>query len=349
MIRRLLNFSTHPGEPELFDDDWDRIGVFLGHWGFDGFELYPVGDYPFKRIPSALMGGLHMRFFVILAPVWRKEESRLIDFFDSRDSAAAFYGTPYETLGPEWIADFYAGQLDLAQRLDCGYVVFHPVHCELAHVYDWRFPWRVEDTLDMCAEVINAATARSKFKGRILFENLWWPGSFRLLDPREYEYLRSRVNYSNCGIALDTGHLMNTNPDLTSEPEAVDFLLGHMDAMGETKSEIYTVHLTRSLSGKYIHESRKNGRPDESGQSFWEKFDTARRHVGNIDQHEPFTYPGIAEVLEKIEPENVVFEFTFTSIDQWEEKIVAQKKALNDFLWPDETGKSVDLTSRRER
>ncbi len=348
-MQRLLNFSTHPGEPELFGDDWGRAEAFLKRWGFDGFELYPVGNYPFNRIPDSLVTGIHLRFFVILAPVWRGEHARLMDIFGSKDSAAAFYGAPYETLGPEWIADFYADQLDLAHRLGCGYVVFHPVHCELAHVYDWRFPWRVEETLGMCAELINAASARSDFKGRILFENLWWPGSFRLLDPREYEYLQSRVNYPNCGIALDTGHLMNTNPELTSEPDAVDFLLNHIDTLGEIKSEIYTVHLTRSLSGEYIRESRKNGRPNEIGQSFWEKFDTARRHVGNIDQHEPFTYPGIDRVLEKIDPENVVFEFTFTGIDQWEEKIAVQKQALNGFLWPGEAGESIDSSIRRGR
>lgn len=347
-VRRLLNFSTHPGEPELFDDDWGRVGAFLKRWDFDGFELYPVGNYPFQRIPAALITGLHLRFFVILTPVWRKAHTRLMDIFGSRDSAAAFYGTPYETLGPEWIADFYAGQLDLAHRLNCGYVVFHPVHCELEHIYDWRFPWKTEETLDMCAEVINAATARSNFNGRILFENLWWPGSFRLLDPREYDYLRSRVNYSRCGIALDTGHLLNTNPDLTNEVEAVDFLLDHIDTMGETKREIYTVHLTRSLSGEYIGQSRKDGRPDKNGQTFWEQFDTARRHVGNIDQHEPFTYEGIARVLEKIDPENVVFEFTFSGIDQWEEKIAAQKQALNVFLWPNGTSKYADSNLRQD-
>ena len=84
-------------------------------------------------------------------------------------------------------------------------------------------------------------------------------------------------------------------------------------------------------------------RADERGRSFREQFDTARRHVGNIDRHEPFAWPGIAEVLEKIEKENVVFEFTFTGIDEWEEKIAMQKKALDGCLWPNETGISADL------
>ena len=29
MMKKLLNFSTHPGEPELFDDDWNKAAEFL--------------------------------------------------------------------------------------------------------------------------------------------------------------------------------------------------------------------------------------------------------------------------------------------------------------------------------
>jgi hypothetical protein len=36
-------------------------------------------------------------------------------------------------------------------------------------------------------------------------ENLWWPGSFRLDSPREFDY-------PHCGITLATGHLLDKNP-----------------------------------------------------------------------------------------------------------------------------------------
>ena len=80
-MKRLLNISTHPGEPEMFNDDRREAGRFLESRQFDGFELYHVGDYPCERIPAELVTGLHMRFFAILAPIWRGDEKRLLEIF----------------------------------------------------------------------------------------------------------------------------------------------------------------------------------------------------------------------------------------------------------------------------
>jgi len=328
-VRRLLNFSTHPGEPEMFNDDWNEAARFLARWEFDGFEIYPVGDYPCERIRSDIVEALHLRFFVILAPIWRNDRKRLLEIFGDWETVDRFYGGR----DAEWIAAFYARQLDLARHLGCSYVVFHPVHCELEHVFDWRFPWRTDDTLDLCAEVVNAATRQSGYDGFILFENLWWPGSFRLDSPREYDRLLSRVEHPRCGIALDTGHLLNKNPDLTDEREAVRYLLACVDRLGEIARHIRTVHLTKSLSGDYIRKSRSLENPFGEARTFWEKLGIARRHVFRIDQHGPFETPQVAAVLDRIGPENVVFEFTFRDMPEWEAKIAAQKAALLECLW----------------
>lgn len=201
--------------------------------------------------------GLHLRFFVILAPIWRGDSKRLLEIFGDWETVAAFYGG----CDADWITMVYTRQLDLAHRLGCQYVVFHPVHCELEYVYSWRFPWRMTDTLDLCAEVLNAATQKSRFNGLLLFENLWWPGSFRLDSPQEYDYLLSRVDYPHCGIALDTGHLLNKNPDLADEGEAADYMLDCLDRLGETAAHIRTLHLTKNLSGDYIRQTRQIADP----------------------------------------------------------------------------------------
>jgi sugar phosphate isomerase/epimerase len=105
----------------------------------------------------------------------------------------------------------------------------HPGEPQRLFDNDWRFPWPVHETLDLCAEVVNAATAGTAYDGLILFENLWWPGSFRLDSPEEYDYLLQRIDYPRCGIALDTGHLLNKNPALKDEREAADYLLRCID------------------------------------------------------------------------------------------------------------------------
>jgi sugar phosphate isomerase/epimerase len=329
-MQRLLNISTHPGEPErLFNDDWSQAAAFLDRWEFDGFELYPVGDYPCERIPARLINGIHLRFFVILSPIWRADRRRLLEIFGDWSTVEHFYGGRDAAC----IADVYRRQLDLAHRLGCTYVVFHPVDCDLAHVYDWCFPWPLEETLDMCAEVINAATRKSRYEGHILFENLWWPGSFRLDSPAEYDFLVSRIHHPRCGIALDTGHLLNRNPHLADEPRAVDYLLDCIDGLGKTAGHIRTVHLTKSLSGQYVRNTRKIANPYNGAHTFWERLDRARRHVARIDQHEPFESPAIGAVLEKIAPEQVVFEYTYNGLEEWERKIGVQKEALRGLLW----------------
>jgi sugar phosphate isomerase/epimerase len=329
-LKRLLNFSTHPGEPELFNDDWGQAEAFLDRWGFDGFELYPVGDYPCEEIPSHLVTGVHLRFFAILAPIWREDERRLMEIFGDWETVAHFYGGR----DAEWITAYYARQLDLAHHLDCPYVVFHPVHCELENLFDWRFPWTLRDTLDLCAEVINAATRRSAYQGYILFENLWWPGSFRLDNPDEYAYLASRVDHSRCGIALDIGHLLNRNPQLRDEAAACDYLHACIDDLGPLVAQIHTVHLAKSLSGDYVRRSRLSRDPYRGAADFWERFDRARRHVEQIDQHDPFETSRIGEVVERLDPRHLVFEFVWRNMAQWESKIATQKKALEACLWP---------------
>lgn len=327
--QRLLNFSTHARDLEFFQDDWSKVRDFLQQWEFDGFELYPVGDYPFERIPPDLIRGIHLRFLVILAPIWREDKDRLLSIFDNWQTVEHFYGGR----DAQCIVDLYSRQLELARRLGCAYVVFHPVHCELEYIYNWRFPWKLEETLDLCAEVINAATAKSGYDGLILFENLWWPGSFRLDTPEEYDYLRSRVDYPHCGIVLDTGHLLNKNQNLKSERDAVAELLRAVDQLGETARHIHTIHLTKSLSGDYVRRTQKITEPFNQRQTFWEKLEQSRRHAEKIDQHDPFESPEIAAVIEKIQPAHVVFEYTYKDMAHWEEKIAIQKKALQGCLW----------------
>jgi hypothetical protein len=92
--------------------------------------------------------------------------------------------------------------------------------------------------------------------------------------------------------------------------------------------------LTKSLSGDYIRKTRQIAAPFNGDQNFWAQLDQSRRHVGQIDRHEPFETPWVAKIFEKIDPAHVVFEFTFNSMAQWEHKIKTQKRALLNHFWP---------------
>jgi len=328
-MKKLLNFSTHPGDPEMFGDDWTEIAAFLNQWQFDGFELYPVGNYPFDTIPARLIQGMHLRFFIFLREIWQGDEMELLLLFENWQNVEHFYGGRTR----DAIIDAYVYQLNLAQQLGCEYVVFHPVHCDLAHIYDWKFPYHWRDTLTLCSEVLNASLAQSSYKGLLLFENLWWPGSFRLTNHREYDFLRERVNYDRCGIVLDTGHLFNSVGGFDKEEEAIDYLLRKVKRFGTMRKEIRTVHLTSSLSGSYIKQSRKENGTVPPTAHFWQRLSLARKHVSRIDPHNPFTNPRIGKLFDLIQPDNIVFEFTFNTLDMWQDKIRQQKQVLLQRLW----------------
>ena len=58
-----LNISTHPGDLAILENDWNNARGILRAEGFDGYELYPVGEYDWDSIPRDLITGVHLRFY----------------------------------------------------------------------------------------------------------------------------------------------------------------------------------------------------------------------------------------------------------------------------------------------
>ncbi len=341
---RLLNTSTWNGGVTIFDNDWNRAVEFLKHWEFDGYELYPIGNNDYGTVPSGIVKGIHLRFFVILTPLWREDRKRLIEIFGSMEGVTEYYGGN----DANCLKEFYTSQFNLAQELGAYYVVFHPVHCEFEYIYDWKFPWTIEETLDVSTELMDAAVKDSNYTGYILFENLWWPGSFVLDHAWEYEYILSKMNYEKCGITLDTGHMMNRNFDLQTEAQAIDYICSHLDDLGkDVRDAVKNVHLTCSLSGDYIKESMKSGKTFKPGMTLNEKFHQAYGHVSSIDRHEPFHDRVVEKLYDKINPLSTVFEFTYGDVGQWQDKIAPQKRALQRRFWPDYAGDYEHITFQK--
>jgi len=322
----VLNISTHGSDLENINHDWENARRILGEYEFDGFELYPVSGYDNQQIPSDLILGLHLRSFNILSPIWNGDRQRLLEIFGDEQTIEHFYGG----LGPDAVVDVLRDQLDLAVSFGCEYAVFHAGQCELEHVFQWNCPWSWQDTIDLSAEVINAALDGSTFCGELLVENLWWPGSMRLDNPREVDRLLSQVNYSNCGLVLDTGHILNKNQGIRSERQGIQYILATVENLGSLASHIRAVHLTRSLSAEYVLQTKQIKNPYAEANDFWERFVIAIEHVSNIDQHDPFDEPEIARLFNFIEPAYVVFEFTSGSMSEWRDKINCQLKAVKD-------------------
>jgi hypothetical protein len=322
-MRFSLNIRTHPGDLAIIGHDWQNTLTILATEGFDGYELYPVGEHEWKAIPPGLMQGLHLRFYPILKPFWVEDNRRLLEIFGNKETIAAFYGG----LTPESLVANYRKQFSLARQLGCAYAVFHLAQSEFDYIYNWRFPWEWHDTINISTELLNAVLADSPFTGELLLENLWWQGSFRALDSKEIGYALTRIAYLRTGIILDTGHMLNTNQSILSEAQGIAFLINSVQSLGEMSRAIRGVHLTRSLSAEYVVHSRTRPTPSPAkGYRYRQAID----HVNRIDQQDPFEDRAIADLFEVINPTYVTYEFTYASREEWLSKIRRQHKAMAD-------------------
>ncbi|WP_169306992.1 TIM barrel protein [Ferrimonas sediminicola] len=317
-MKQLLNISVNPAPGHLLGD-WQQARRWLSRWSLDGFELAPHGRWCHDAVPADLAGGLHLTFFPILTPFWRQDWRELLRIFGNRQTVEHFYGG----LEPDHLVAIYVDQLQLAQALQLPYVVFHPVTCDMAHLFSQAFPWHWRDTLAVCAELLNASLSRSGYRGRVLFENLWWPGSFRLDSRLEYDTLRRLVNFDNCGLCFDSGHRMATNTALTSEADGVAWLLKELRRLDLT-SEIHTLHLNCSLSGHYIEQAKGQTAPYANCPDFWHQLEVALKHVSTIDGHHPFSRVDLRPLIDACEPGHLVHELAQSSLEGWAAAIEQQ-------------------------
>ncbi len=328
LMHFLLNISTHLHDIELAGPLWRHAASLIEETGFDGFELYPVGDYDFRSIPSRMIGGVHLRFFVMLRQIWQNDDRALLKLFDTEENIRMYYGGTNR----DAVVRCYRDQLELASRFGVPYVVFHPVHYELEYVFNWQPPWSWHETVDLSAEIINEVVRDTSYDGWILFENLWWPGNFRLDSTEEIDRLLSKVRWPKCGIVLDTGHLLNKNQELSNEREGIAWMLGEVEKLGDYRRLIKAVHLSKSLSGKAAKAGFAKSAPFAAADGFWDRFVIGLEQVRRIDQHEPFSDPSIAGLFDLIDPETVVFEFSFSSMKEWRDKVESQKRALQQVI-----------------
>lgn len=336
-MRYLLNISTHPQDLVIAGEAWSGAVSLLEETGFDGFELYPVGEYDFRTVPPQLIGGIHLRFFVMLRQIWQNDRSALLRIFGDEETVRHYYGGADR----ETVISCYRRQLDLAVHFNVPYVVFHPVHYELEYVFNWQPPWDWREMVDLSAEVINEVVRQTSYRGWILFENLWWPGNFRLDGVDEIERLFSQVTYPRCGLVLDTGHILNKNQRLRNEREAIAYLLSEVERLGGYRRLVKAVHLCKSLSAESVAAGQACSEPYAGAETFWERFSIAAGHVRDIDRHDAFTDTMLQELFRLVQPDTTVFEFSFASRQEWLGKIRLQQRALGGLFRASENRKGV--------
>lgn len=289
-MKELINFSFLPGHD--FRTRTCELQKFLTHAGLDGVELFLYDNRMLCEDILPLVHGVHLQYWPFWLALWLDDRERLEEHqklcgrfsYDRMDFARR----------EDWL-DLIRANITAACSLKPEYLVWHVSDASFYECFHRRFKYSDKDVLKATAEVFREVRRALPRGVKVLFENLWWPG-LRLTEPELVDYFFQELNSNRTGITLDISHLANTNTALRSEAEIVDYVCQRVEALGENRSLIKTVHLNFSLSGEYV----ENVMREDAGA-----FDrnTFLQHITSIDWHEPFRDKSFGRVLELVQPE----------------------------------------------
>lgn len=316
-----MNLSTYQCDMERFHCNSSEIADFLEKHRVDGVELLNSLMWDENIIPSSIVRGVHLKYFPTWLDFWNNNQSELLRQFGSMEEVTNCFGGTTR----QCIIDHYIKEIQQADKLGAEYVVFHVAHVQVEHSYTYDFTYTDEEIIDATAELINEVFKCLNTNIKLLFENLWVPG-ITMLSKDMLLRLLEAVQYSNSGFMLDTGHLMNSNFALTNEKEGIQYILDTVNNLGELKKFIKGIHLNCSLSGKYVKDQIQANH--KCKLPFDEMKENVLFHIMKIDMHKPFSDIDAKKLINFINPEYVIYEFITNSLEELDEYITIQNKAL---------------------
>ena len=286
----------------------EKEKYYKERYNFDGVELIKFSESDSLEIKDYVKG-YHLRFFPMWIDMYLDKKDVLEREIDSTENYLYLCGGKTK----DEMLNFYEKELELAYELQVEYVVLHVCNIRLSETYTYNFEYTDEEILLYVSEIINRVM-KPKYKFKLLLENLWWPG-LKLTSKSEIEVLLKRIKYKNIGFMLDTGHMLNTNLELQSSDEAIEYIKNTVEELGMYKNYINGIHLNYSLSGEYVRTALESKGEKES----------IYKHIGKIDYHDPFEHRGIKEVIENLSIDYLIYELIGKDEKEFEEKIKRQE------------------------
>ena len=313
MSKHLFNFCVCHDYVEQLEQTGKNLPEYVNSLGLDGIEHLVYTKEPPSPTFRESSTGAHLAYWPYWLGFWKNNKARLKREFKSAKARNDCY------LGAmnkdEWLSVIQQN-LIAAESVKPEYMVWHVSEADVQETYTFDFQYSDKDVLEAAADVFNAVAMVIPSHVTVLFENLWWPG-LRLTEPDMVKFFFERIQRKNVGIMLDTGHLMNTNPELRDEEEAADYVCRTVDNLGELAELIRGVHLSCSLSGGYqksfVREYPKN-------TTFGEMY----KHIVQIDRHQPFRTKAARRILDFVQPHYITHEMIYSTLTELEEKLEIQ-------------------------
>ncbi|NCD08661.1 MAG: hypothetical protein EOL98_04405 [Negativicutes bacterium] len=304
-MKQLINYCPVDGHESEFSIPEEKISDFLGGMGLDGIELFIYQNKPFEKSYADHTVGVHLRYWPFWLDFWQPSPESLNANLKSQIKTD---NSGLDMQNKEQWLESIRSNITLALQEKPEYLVWHVSNSDNEEIFTFDFKHTDEEVICATAEVFNAVRDVIPDNVIVLFENLWWPG-LRLTNREIVKKFFALLETSNTGIMLDTGHLMNTNPDLFDEKDGMAYLCRTVEALGSYKEKIRGIHLSASLSGNYI-KSFKRSVPEDKD------YIQLMKHVTSIDRHQPWSDAGIGKLLELVQPSYLVHELYYNSFEE---------------------------------
>ena len=293
--------------------------------GFDGIELMCFDADTENIIAQDMVVGLHTKMVNYWIDLWRGNHEELLREHGTAEQSEKYYGVATK----EHLINSFKDELSNAVRYGAEYMVLHVSNSAIVESITRRFRHTDAEIIDAFCDIINSAFAGVKDGPTLLFENLWYPG-LTFTAPDMTRRLMDKIEYENKGIMLDTGHIMHMNMELKSQEEAVSYIHKMLDIHGDLTQYVRGVHLNKSLTGAFAKEVMEN--PPVLAEDYAERVSQLYEYIFKIEEHHPFTCKGVKGLVERINPEYLVFEFVTMDSEQHRGFLKEQLAALEG-LW----------------
>ena len=328
---RSMNFPVFSGMLDQFKDSND-LENYYKQGGLNGLEVILAGESDQGKIRPDMVNGVHLFFHIFWMDLWMGNYERLDHDFDSRQQWLDFYGGDDR----EAYLEPFRKDLAYAEEIGAKYVVFHVSEVTLRESFIYQYLYTDRKVIDASIEAINILMSEREYSFDFLVENLWWSG-LTMKRPDLTKRLIEGIKYEKKGIMLDVGHYMNTNCRLRTPEDAVAYIHRMLDKHEKAGYPITDwikgIHLQMSLGGKYKMQQKRewkkaSNRLDFDSIPFYELYRIAYEHAQKIDLHQPFLGEDVPELIERIDPRYITFEFDQKSKEQYEKFIIDQGKLL---------------------
>ena len=289
-MKTTMNFTTSPYDAERFSSSEDLRQFYTG-FGLDGLELMPLDPGLPSQITPDMVAGVHL----CCSPDWMESDPAAIEASYRRD-------------------------LEFARQMQAEYVVFHASQISEVEATTYHFSHTDTQVVDACCRLVNSLMDGQSYTFLFLLENQWWPG-LTFLHPEIAGALLDGIHYPHTGFMLDTGHLMNTNQQLSTPDEAVDYIHHVLDKNECYLPYIHGIHLNQSLSGSYVQDYLKRPPFDRSDADAW--LCHVYEHIFQVDQHRPFVADGVHDLVKRIAPDYVTYEYITRDRDELKKYLTA--------------------------